>query len=426
MRGRKKNPAAWAGRRADLFSSLFNVARKLVAQIATQILRTGGRSDVKAQMRWRWRTSYRIVLLGAERSRRSKTPRTGRQLDFEPEQGRSTARMEGPRPGHGARRPPPAYAAVDLGTNNCRLLVARPASSGFHVIDSFSRIIRLGEGVAESGVISDAAIERAISSLRICARKLRRWRVRRGRYVATEACRKARNCESFLGRVEDETGIALEIIDADEEAALAARGCRPLLTRRRDHGIVFDIGGGSTEVVWMGARRGRPMRILGTISIPVGVVTLADRLNGADITHDLYEALKAEAKAPLAAFDDRHGIAEKVARGRVQMLGASGTVTTVAGIHKRLPRYRRDQIDGVLLGFDEIDAVTDHLFAVGSAGRRDNPCVGPERADLVLPGCAILDAIREQWPVGRLRVADRGVREGILLSLMARDRGRRR
>ena len=323
------------------------------------------------------------------------------------------------------RRPPPAYAALDLGTNNCRLLVARPTPHGFQVVDSFSRIIRLGEGVVATGEISEAAIERATAALRVCAGKLRRWRVRRGRYVATEACRKAKNCIEFLDRVAYATGIELEIIDTSEEAALAARGCGPLLTARRDHGIVFDIGGGSTEVVWLAGKRGQRLRIVDTVSIPIGVVTLADRLDGRDITWELYDALKAEARAPLAAFDERHGITAKVLDGRVQMLGASGTVTTVAGIHKRLPRYRRDAVDGTLLDFQDIDAVTADLFAVGDAGRRANPCVGPERADLVLPGCAILDAIREQWPVGRLRVADRGVREGILLSLMAQDRRRR-
>lgn len=348
-------------------------------------------------------------------------------MDFEPQRGPDAQTdVRRAQPSRRPRRPPPAYAALDLGTNNCRLLVARPQRGGFQVVDSFSRIIRLGEGVAATGRISDAAVERAAAALRICAGKLKRWRVRRGRFVATEACRKADNCAEFLERVEEETGIRLEIIGAHEEASLAARGCGPLLTARRDHGIVFDIGGGSTEVVWLASRRGRPLRIVDTISIPIGVVTLADRLDGRDITTELYDLLKAEARAPLADFCRKHAIADKVRNGRVQMLGASGTVTTVAGIHKKLPRYRRDDVDGALLDFGEIDAVTANLFAVGADGRRANPCVGPERADLVLPGCAILDAIREQWPVGRLRVADRGVREGILLSLMAQDRRRRR
>ncbi len=346
-------------------------------------------------------------------------------LDFERQGDRGAPAGRDSASERAGRRPSPAYAALDLGTNNCRLLVARPSPGGFQVIDSFSRIIRLGQGVAASGAISDEAIERATAALRICAGKLRRWRVRRGRYVATEACRQASNGGAFLERVEDETGIRLEIIDTAEEAALATRGCGPLLTSRRDHGIVFDIGGGSTEVVWLAGPKGARLQIVDTISIPIGVVTLSDRLQGQEITRELYDALKAEARAPLGAFCEKHGIAEKVAGGRVQMLGASGTVTTVAGIHKRLPRYRRDDVDGTLLEFGEIDAVTDELFAVGAAGRRANPCVGLERADLVLPGCAILDAIRDQWPVGRLRVADRGVREGILLSLMAQDRRRR-
>ena len=324
--------------------------------------------------------------------------------------------------GAGRRSQPPAYAALDLGTNNCRLLVARPAGENFRVIDSFSRIIRFGEGIAETGEISEAAIERALACLRICAGKLRRWRVRHGRFVATEACRRARNCDAFIERAYAETGIRLETIDATEEARLAARGCGPLLTARRDYGIVFDIGGGSTEVIWLGARRGGGLKVLDTVSIPMGVVTAADWLAGREISRELYDCLKAEAQGPLAQFCSKNGIAARVARGEVQMLGASGTVTTVAGIHKKLIRYRRDLVDVTVLRFPEIDAVTRGLFEVGPDGRKANPCIGPERAELVLPGCAILDAIREQWPVGQLRVADRGVREGILLSLMFASR----
>jgi exopolyphosphatase/guanosine-5'-triphosphate,3'-diphosphate pyrophosphatase len=242
--------------------------------------------------------------------------------------------------------------------------------------------------------------------------------VRYGRYVATEACRKASNCVEFLDRAAYEADVRLEIIDAGEEAALAARGCGPLLTAKRQHAIVFDIGGGSTEVIWLETPPGGPIRFIDSISMPMGVVTMADRLRGREITPELYESLKLDARAPLAAFNETHGISARIRAGRVQMLGASGTVTTVAGIHKRLPRYRRDVVDGTLMDFAEIDAVTEHLFAIGPEGRSANACVGPERADLVLPGCAILDAIRDEWPVGRLRVADRGVREGILLSLM--------
>jgi len=324
-------------------------------------------------------------------------------------------------PGHRSRNGHshlPAFAALDLGTNNCRLLVARPSGSGFTVIDSFSRIIRLGEGINETGRLSEPAIERAINALRVCVSKLRRWRVRYGRYVATEACRKASNCGEFLDRAAYEANVRLEIIDAGEEAALAARGCGPLLTAKRENAVVFDIGGGSTEVIWLATPPGGPITFLDSISIPMGVVTMADRLRGQEITPDLYNSLKHDARMPLGAFDTKHGISQRIRAGRVQMLGASGTVTTVAGIHKRLPRYRRDAVDGTLMDFKEIDAVTEHLFAIGANGRRANPCVGPERADLVLPGCAILDAIRDEWPVGRLRVADRGVREGILLSLM--------
>jgi exopolyphosphatase / guanosine-5'-triphosphate,3'-diphosphate pyrophosphatase len=313
------------------------------------------------------------------------------------------------------------YAALDLGTNNCRLLVARPAGSGFRVVDAFSRIVRLGEGLAASGVLSEDAMARALDALKICADKIAARRVAAGRYVATEACRQAANCEAFLARVREEIGIEIEIISSTEEARLVVAGCAPLLNPRIPYAIVFDIGGGSTEIVWLrlwgGGNRGRP-EILGSMSLPFGVVTLTDRFGGTEVSPATYRAMVAEAVAALAPFERTNDIQRHVRTGRVQMLGSSGTVTTLAGIHLALPRYTRALVDGSALTFEQISVVSTHLAGLDLAGRAANPCIGRERADLVLSGCAILDAICATWPVGRLRVADRGVREGILFDLM--------
>ena len=315
----------------------------------------------------------------------------------------------------------PQYAALDLGTNNCRLLVARPAGSGFRVVDAFSRIIRLGEGLAASGVLSEDAMARALDALKICADKIAARGVAAGRYVAAEACRQAANCETFLARVREEIGIEIEIIPSAEEARLVVTGCAPLLTPRIPYAIVFDIGGGSTEIVWLrlwsGQNRARP-EILGSVSLPFGVVTLTDRFGGIEVSPATYRAMVAEAVAAVAAFERNHDIQRRVRTGRVQMLGSSGTVTTLAGIHLALPRYTRALVDGSVLTFGQISVVSAHLAGLDLAGRAANPCIGRERADLVLSGCAILDAICATWPVGRLRVADRGVREGILFDLM--------
>jgi exopolyphosphatase/guanosine-5'-triphosphate,3'-diphosphate pyrophosphatase len=326
-----------------------------------------------------------------------------------------------PRPQISAQRFAPQYAALDLGTNNCRLLVARPAGSGFRVVDAFSRIVRLGEGLAASGVLSEDAMARTLDALKICADKIAGRRVAAGRYVATEACRQATNCEAFLARVREEIGIEIEIISSTEEARLVVAGCAPLLNPRFPYAIVFDIGGGSTEIVWLrlwgGGHRGRP-EILGSMSLPFGVVTLTDRFGGAEVSPATYRAMVAEAVAALAPFERTNDIQRHVRTGRVQMLGSSGTVTTLAGIHLALPRYIRALVDGSVLTFEQISVVSTHLAGLDLAGRAANPCIGRERADLVLSGCAILDAICATWPVGRLRVADRGVREGILFDLM--------
>ncbi|MSO76733.1 MAG: Ppx/GppA family phosphatase [Alphaproteobacteria bacterium] len=314
------------------------------------------------------------------------------------------------------------YAAVDLGTNNCRLLVARPALDGFRVIDSFSRIVRLGEGLGLSGELGDAAIDRSIAALRVCAGKIRRRRATRTRCVATEACRLAANCNSFLDRVIAETGLDIEIISASEEAWLAASGCAPLLDRVHDRAIVFDIGGGSTEVLWLAVPAVGEPEVIDCLSIPAGVVGLSERFGGHSVGEDDYAAILREVRLALVAFEERNAIRHAVGLGRVQMLGSSGTVTTLTGIHLDLPRYRRDQVDGRQLTFAEIVAVIGRLRAMDEEGRAAQPCIGRERADLVIPGCAILEVICGLWPVGVVRVADRGVREGILLGLINGDR----
>jgi exopolyphosphatase/guanosine-5'-triphosphate,3'-diphosphate pyrophosphatase len=331
--------------------------------------------------------------------------------------GEHASRLQHPRP-----NVPAPVAALDLGTNNCRLLVARPAGGGFRVVDAFSRIVRLGEGLAATGALSESAIARTLDALKVCADKIAYRRIAGGRYVATEACRRAVNCDAFLARVREEVGLEIEIISSAEEARLVVSGCAPLLNPRIPYAIVFDIGGGSTEIVWLRLssgpdRRWRRPQILGSVSLPLGVVTLTDRFGG-EVSPAAYRTMVDETARSLAAFERMHRILRYVRIGRVQMLGSSGTVTTLAGIHLALPRYIRALVDGSSLTFAQIAAVSAHLAGLDLEGRAASPCVGRERADLVLSGCAILDAICETWPVGRLRVADRGVREGILFDLI--------
>jgi exopolyphosphatase/guanosine-5'-triphosphate,3'-diphosphate pyrophosphatase len=319
-----------------------------------------------------------------------------------------------------ARRalPGEVVAALDLGTNNCRLLVARVTPRGFRVIDAFSRITRLGEGLGASGVLAEGAMARTIEALAACAAKIESRGAVRGRYVATEACRRAGNCAEFLARVEAATGLRLEIIPTEEEARLAVAGCASLLDPAIPSGLVFDIGGGSTEASWVRlAGDGGAPEILDTVSLPHGVVSLTERYGGDRIASETYAAMLDEVRRDLRAFEARHGIAARVAAGAVQMLGSSGTVTTLAGIHLGLPRYIRALVDGTTLDFAAIGALSRRLAGLSLAERATQPCIGRERADLVVAGCAILEAICETWPVGRLRVADRGVREGILIGL---------
>jgi exopolyphosphatase/guanosine-5'-triphosphate,3'-diphosphate pyrophosphatase len=312
------------------------------------------------------------------------------------------------------------YAALDLGTNNCRLLIASPSGDGFRVVDSFSRIIRLGEGIAATGSISDAAIERAIVALGICSDKIRYRKARRLRLIATEACRAAGNAESFRARVAAETGIKLEVIDRETEATLAVIGCSPLLDPKGRGAILFDIGGGSTELVRIerdpDAPNGAP-RIKAWMSIPLGVVTLAEHFGGKNVTRELYARMVDEVARHVAPFAAEHGTDLR----DMHMLGTSGTVTTLAGVFLNLPRYDRRRIDGIWMNDADVTATIQKLLGMGYEERVQSSCISVERADLVLAGCAILDAIRAAFPLPRLRVADRGLREGMLVEMMRED-----
>jgi len=316
----------------------------------------------------------------------------------------------------------PTYAALDLGTNNCRLLVARATRDSFRVVDAFSRIIRLGEGVTASGRLSEAAIARAIDALRVCRNKIRSRGATRARLIATEACRAADNGTEFLALVRDQVGIELEIVDRETEARLAATGCTPLVDPSSQGVILFDIGGGSTEIVRLGlgaaTANGPPHpEVKDWISLPMGVVTLAERHGGVAVTPESFETMIVEVAAQLEPFAAQHG-------GRMDdmhLLGTSGTVTTIAGVYLELPRYERRRVDGCWMSDTQVTVVVERLLAMSYQDRVANPCIGAERADLVLAGCAILEAIRRAFPCSRLRVADRGLREGMLVQMMRED-----
>lgn len=310
------------------------------------------------------------------------------------------------------------YAALDLGTNNCRLLIARPNADGFVIVDAFSRIVRLGEGLAASGRLSDAAIDRALSALSVCADKLVRRGVHLSRAVATEACRRAENGREFVERVYRETGIALDIIDPGEEARLAVAGCHALLEPGDGPALIFDIGGGSTELVELLPGEGSP-QIADWISIPWGVVSLAESepegVGDRAARIAAYERMCARVAEAL-------GTVQLPTEGPLRLLGTSGTVTTLASVFLKLPSYERRAVDGLLVPVAAMRKISRDLAAMSIEERAQVPCIGGERADLVVAGCAILEAILDLWPAERVGVADRGIREGILRSLMGQIR----
>ncbi|MBT6096377.1 MAG: Ppx/GppA family phosphatase [Rhodospirillaceae bacterium] len=308
------------------------------------------------------------------------------------------------------------------------MLIARPdghdltAADGFSVVDGFSRIVRLGEGLGRSGELSPDAMDRTLEALSICANKIAARRAQHTRCIATEACRRASNSTHFVDRVTQETGIAIDIISPEREAELTLLGCSSLLNTGHERALLFDIGGGSTEIQWVeiprhGNHKGRP-KALDVISLPVGVVTLAEQHGIGAMTPEIYNAIMQEIGDHLEAFSTRNGIDACIAEGSVQMLGTSGTVTTLGALHLDLPRYERSRVDGLVIDFDAISTMCARLSELDHAERRDISCIGRGRADLMLMGCALLRGICRRWPIGKLGIADRGIREGLLAEMM--------
>ncbi len=314
------------------------------------------------------------------------------------------------------------YATIDLGTNNCRFLVATPTPHSFRVVESFSRITRLGEALVETEVLSEAAMERTIEALKICASKIANYKPVNARYVATEACRRAKNGAEFISKVEQNLGINLEIINPQEEARLAVAGCVPLVNRNINHALVFDIGGGSTEISWARIANDGTASLEGMISIPFGVVTISESFSGKDLSDKAYDEIKEKTSSYLEDFSNKHNIISCIESHDVQMIGTSGTITTLGALHLGLPKYNRSAVDGMCLSFEEIRKIQNRIKKMPVAKRMKHPCIGPSRADLTLAGSAIVEALCDFWPIGEITVADRGLREGMLLEMMAKDR----
>lgn len=324
----------------------------------------------------------------------------------------------------------PVFAALDLGTNNCRLLVARPAvfptraEYGIKVLDTFSRIVRLGEGVSSSGALSEDAIERTITALKACKKKLERYEVQFLRFVATEACRQATNTVDFLTRVRDEAGIDIDVITNEEEAKLAFMGCSTLLKPDTDYALVFDIGGGSTEFMWVKRDPMAPPemlcehRIVDWLSLNQGVMNLSEKFGGTAFAEVYFDELVGHLVKKLRAFDAKNKISEHIMAGQIQMLSTSGTLTTLSAIHLGLSHYERAKVDGNTFSTEALRDASQRIITMRPSERFANHCIGPERSDYIISGCAIFEAICTLWPVRAVTVADRGVREGIILSLM--------
>ncbi|WP_298912546.1 Ppx/GppA phosphatase family protein [uncultured Algimonas sp.] len=336
---------------------------------------------------------------------------------------RNKPARDGRRPGGSRSR---TFAAIDLGTNNCRLLIARETRDGFRVIDSYSKVVKLGQDLAHTGELAQDSMDAAVEALKVCARKMKAKQVKRWRCVATEACRRASNGMDFLDRVKSESGISLEVISPRVEARLAVMGCIKLIDKTKDVALVIDIGGGSTELSWVDVRKLRDGEthkihrppISAWCSLPLGVVTLSDNVPEHDDRERWYGDMKEAVRQAIRDQNCDTRFVRAFEEGRGHLVGTSGTITSLAGIHLKLPYYQRDKVDGLWLRSHDAVAVARDMASRSPEDRAKEPCIGSDRARMLVAGCAIIDVICEMWPSKMIRVADRGLREGMLIGLM--------
>ncbi|MBE6451210.1 MAG: Ppx/GppA family phosphatase [Alphaproteobacteria bacterium] len=322
--------------------------------------------------------------------------------------------------------PAPNYAAIDLGTNSCRLVIATPTPTSFHVVETFSKITRLGEGIINDNELSKAAMRRTVAALKVCRGVINEYApIAKSRFVATAACRRAKNCEQFVEMVKKEAGINLEIISSKEESRLAVVGCVPLLNRNIKRMLVFDIGGGSTEISLARITDTGKTFIEGFVSLPYGVVTISEAFPKNEMTTLAYNTIIERTQSMLKEFDEKFDIAQGIQNQEIQIIGTSGTVTVLGAVHLNLPRYNRSAVDGISISGPDVEKVINKIKNIGDEGRRKHPCIGPLKSDLTIAGCAIIESLMTFWPISEITVADRGIREGMLLDMMHSQRQNR-
>ena len=315
------------------------------------------------------------------------------------------------------------YAAIDLGTNSCRLVIATPTPTSFRVMETFSKITRLGEGIIKDNELSKAAMRRTVNTLKVCRSVIREYEpIVHSRFVATAACRRAKNIAEFLEAVQKEADINLEIISPKEEARLAVVGCVPLLNRNIKRALIFDIGGGSTEISLARITEEGKAFIEGYVSLPYGVVTISEAFPKQEMTNLAYNTIIDRTHDILSEFDQKYHIFEAIQNQEIQVIGTSGTVTVLGAVHLGLPRYNRSAVDGLSIVRSDIESVIHKIKTMGDAGRRKHRCIGPSKADLTISGCAIIEALMTTFPISEITIADRGIREGILLDMMHNGR----
>lgn len=307
------------------------------------------------------------------------------------------------------------FAAIDLGSRNCRTIVGCQSKAGaFEYIETYSKSVSLADGVAASKKLSRKSMDRTIEALAFCSKVLSRYAGLTYLAVATDAMRRAENASVFIKRVKRELGLIISIITPQEEAYYAALGCIEVLSLETEIFVVFDIGGGSSEIALCRQKSDKDIELIDSLSIPYGVINLLESKD--HLTFSGYSNLVQKISDLSRDFLNQYATTLDFVNN-FQCIGTSGTTTTVAALNMNLRFYDREKINDSILQFSEILKTVHYVQSLSEDERKLHPYISQSNEDLVLGGLTILEGIVRGLPASTITVTDRGVRDGVVYAL---------
>ena len=293
-------------------------------------------------------------------------------------------------------------AAIVIGSYNCRIIIVNN-SPNIKILKTISVATNLIKNLSYSNEFTHKNIKKTVRCLTMFSRKMLEYNVTKYRCVATEACRQVINSDFFIGEVKKKTGLSVEIISVNEEAQLCFQSCKKYIERMNNEGILFDIGGGSTEISFFDVKNEK----FETSSIPLGVINLSEKIN-------LHGKNKITFQMKRYFQSLKSNLSNQIDPGF--SIGSCSTVSTLSAIHLNLTTFDRKKIEGLLLDVDEIMKIINNLRNLKVNEMLKHPCIR-KKYPLLLNGMEILEKILENFPIKQILVSQSGLTGGMIENL---------